>query len=65
MQAQIEFINLVIDHLAANGIVPAARFYESPFTDLSPTGPDGLFTSDEVDQMIHLLDQVRRNAGVA
>ena len=36
---QIEFINLVIDHLAANGIVPAARFYESPFTDISPTGP--------------------------
>ena len=62
---QIEFINLVIDHLAANGIVPAARFYESPFTDLSPTGPDGLFTSDEVDQMIALLDQVRRNASVA
>ena len=62
---QIEFINLVIDHLAANGIVPAARFYESPFTDLSPTGPDGLFTSDEVDQMIDLLDRVRRNAGAA
>ena len=62
---QIEFINLVIDHLAANGIVPAARFYESPFTDISPTGPDGLFTSDEVDQMIALLDQVRRNAGAA
>ena len=62
---QIEFINLVIDHLAANGIVPAARFYESPFTDISPTGPDGLFSSEEVDHMIALLDQVRRNASVA
>ena len=43
----------------------AARFYESPFTDISPIGPDGLFTSDEVDQMIALLDQVRCNAGAA
>jgi len=62
---QIELINLVIDRLAANGIVPAARFYESPFTDLSPTDPDGLFTSAEVDQLIGVLDQVRRNAGAA
>jgi type I restriction enzyme, R subunit len=55
----------VIDHLAENGIVPASHFYESPFTDLSPTGPDGIFTSTEVDQMITLLDQVRRNACAA
>ena len=45
--------------------MPAARFYESPFTDLSPTGPDGLVSSDEVDQVIHLLDHVRRDAGAA
>ena len=45
--------------------MPASRFYESPFTDISPTGPDGLFTSDEVDQMIELLDRIRRNADAA
>jgi type I restriction enzyme, R subunit len=62
---QIDFVNLVIDHLAENGIVPASRFYESPFTDVSPTGPDGIFTSGEVDQLFTVLDQVRRNAGAA
>lgn len=36
---QIEFINLVIDHLAANGIVPAERFYESPFRTSAPPVP--------------------------
>lgn len=62
---QIDFVNLVIDHLSANGVVPAARFYESPFTDISPTGPDALFTSEDVDELIDVLDQVRRNAGAA
>jgi hypothetical protein len=37
---QIEFVNLVIDHLTEHGVIEARRFYESPFTDLSPTGPD-------------------------
>ena len=36
---QIEFVNLVIDHLTDHGVVEARRFYESPFTDLSPHGP--------------------------
>jgi hypothetical protein len=36
---QIEFVNLVIDHLAEHGVIEARRFYESPFTDLSPPAP--------------------------
>lgn len=62
---QIEFVNLVIDHLVVNGVVPRSRFYESPFTDLSPIGPDGLFTSAEVDELLDLVEGVRRNAGAA
>jgi type I restriction enzyme, R subunit len=63
--SQIDFIDTVIEHLAANGIVPPGRFYEPPFTDLAPTGPEALFTETEIDEMIAVLDRVRRNAGAA
>ena len=48
-----------------HGIVSAALLYESPFTDLSPHGPDGLFTSDEVDDLVAVLDDVRAAAVAA
>jgi hypothetical protein len=35
-------VNLVIDHLTHHGVIEARRFYESPFTDVAPTGPDAL-----------------------
>ncbi|MBP7638003.1 MAG: hypothetical protein KBA18_09020 [Kiritimatiellae bacterium] len=59
---QIEFINLIIDHLTEQGIVEARLLYESPFTDLSPQGPDGVFTSAQVDELLALLDRVRERA---
>ena len=40
---QLEFINLVVDHLTEHGIIGPARLYESPFTDLTLRGPDALF----------------------
>jgi type I restriction enzyme R subunit len=33
----------------------AALLYESPFTDLTTQGPDGLFTSAHVDELISVL----------
>ncbi len=62
---QIEFVNLVIDHLTDHGVIEARRFYESPFTDLSPLGPDALFESNDVDRLLDVVHDVRRRAEAA
>jgi type I restriction enzyme, R subunit len=62
---QIEFVNLVVDHLTEHGVVTPGRLYESPFTDLTPRGPEGLFSSEQLDALIGALDAVRTTAVAA
>ena len=62
---QIEFVNLIVDHLTEHGVIGAALLYESPFTDVTPRGPDGLFTSPQLDELLAVLDQIRAAAMAA
>ena len=62
---QIEFVNLIIGDLTRNGVVEPSRFYESPFTDLSPQGPESLLTEPEIGRLVQVLADVRHNAAVA
>jgi type I restriction enzyme R subunit len=59
---QIEYVNRVIDHLAASGTIEARRFYESPYTDVAPEGPDGLFEPVDVDRLIAVVHDIRSRA---
>jgi type I restriction enzyme, R subunit len=59
---QIEFLNLIIDHLTEHGSMDARLLYDSPYTDFSPRGVDGVFESKDVDELVSLLDDVRKRA---
>lgn len=59
---QIEFLNMIIDHLTDRGAMDPRLLYESPFTDIDPLGIAGVFDAKEIDQVILILDEVRQRA---
>ena len=59
---QIEFMDLIINHLTEHGVMDPALLYESPFTDITPQGPETLFPSAQVDQLVSLLSEIRAHA---
>jgi type I restriction enzyme, R subunit len=61
---QIQFVNLVIDYLTQSGWMQIGQLYESPFTDYSPRGVDGMFNAEQVAQLVGVLDEIRTRATV-
>ena len=59
---QIRFINEIIDELTSRGVMDPARLYDPPFSDLAPTGPEGLFSDVEVDSICNLLQLIQTRA---
>jgi type I restriction enzyme R subunit len=59
---QIEFVDMIVNYLTAHGAMDAAILYESPFTDITPQGPEGLFTSTQVDELFSILEEVSTRA---
>jgi type I restriction enzyme R subunit len=59
---QIEFINLIINHLTEQGVMGAGLLYESPFIDFAPSGPESLFSPAQVREIVAVLEQVRSAA---
>ncbi|MGI5180571.1 DEAD/DEAH box helicase family protein [Dactylosporangium sp. CA-152071] len=60
--AQLDFVNLIIHDLTANGVMEPGRLYESPFNTIAPHGPEVLFPSADVDRLCAILAVVKRNA---
>jgi type I restriction enzyme, R subunit len=59
---QIEFLNLMIEHLTQRGWTEASALYESPFTDFSPKGVEGVFDSAQVGQLLSVLSEICQRA---
>jgi type I restriction enzyme R subunit len=55
---QIEFVDMNVNYLTVQGAMDAAILYESPFTDITPQGSDGLFTSTQLDELFSILEEV-------
>ena len=59
---QIEFIDLIINHLSENGTIDPRRLYESPFTDMDDQGVNGVFPQADVLRIVEVLETIRNRA---
>jgi type I restriction enzyme, R subunit len=57
---QIRFVEMIVDHLAANGAVEPGALYEPPFTSVHSGGPDELFSGKPavVEGIFHVIDHL-------
>jgi len=55
---QIEFIGMIVDHLTENGSMEPGLLYESPFKDIAPSGPDSLFSDENVSRIVETIETV-------
>jgi type I site-specific restriction endonuclease len=60
--AQIEFINMVIEHLTDQGVMEPELLYEPPFTDVAPTGPEKLFDEEKVTRLFTKIQAINDSA---
>lgn len=59
---QLEFLNLIVDHLTARGVMDPALLYESPFVDRSPEGIAGVFQEADVVAIVETLREIAKRA---
>lgn len=59
---QLEFVNMLIEHLTARGVVDPGLLYESPFTDVDPMGVSGVFSGADASKIVDILERIRKNA---
>jgi type I restriction enzyme R subunit len=55
---QLEFLDLVVDHLTARGVMDPILLYEAPFTDFNTKGVEGMFDHFDVVQLVQILRDV-------
>jgi type I restriction enzyme R subunit len=59
---QIEFVNMIIEHLTHQGAMDPRLLYEPPFTDIAPTGPDQVFDGEKVTRLVTTIRALNDSA---
>ncbi len=62
---QIEFVDLIVNHLTEHGVMAVERLYSPPFTQVTPRGPEALFSETEIDRLVEVLRGVSATARAA
>jgi type I restriction enzyme R subunit len=61
--SQLDFVNLIIDHLTQCGWMKPEQLYSSPFTDEFSAGPNAVFTEQQTMQaLVSALTAIQQNA---
>lgn len=55
---QLQFLDLVIDHLTARGVMDPKLLYEAPFTDFDRNGVEGVFEQADVVRLVQILREI-------
>jgi type I restriction enzyme R subunit len=59
---QIEFVEMIIEHLTEKGVMEPALLYGSPFTDIAPSGPEQVFDMTRTDRLIEAIERINKSA---
>lgn len=59
---QIEFIDMVIEHLTEKGVMDPGLLYESPFIDIAPSGPEQVFAMEKARRLVEVIEGLNESA---
>ncbi|MDQ0390684.1 DEAD/DEAH box helicase family protein [Labrys monachus] len=59
---QIEFIDMVIEHLTEKGVMDPGLLYESPFIDVAPEGPQQVFDFEKTKRLVAVIRGLNESA---
>ncbi len=61
---QINFVEMIVDHLVENGVMDPARLFEPPFSDVHPEGVIGVLP-EYAEAIVAAVERVNANAVAA
>ena len=59
---QMEFVGMIIEHLTEKGAMDPRLLYESPFTDVAPSGPEQVFSLEKTNALVAAIEQLNQSA---